>query len=107
MLFTRGKQFIATEVRKLLKKGLIGPSVSPWKAQALIIATKNHKKRMVIDYSQTINRYTLLDVHPLPHIDKIISNIGEYHIFITLDLRSAYHQVLIKPEDKPYMAFKA
>ena len=40
---------------------------------------------MIIDYSQTINRYTLLDVYPVPHIDEMINEITKYRIFITLD----------------------
>ena len=62
---------------------------------------------MVVDYSQTINRYTQLDAYPLPCIDKMVSDIIKYRIFSTLDLRSAYHQIPIKPEEKPYMAFEA
>ena len=70
------KQFKSTEVRKLLK-GIIEPNVSPWRAQSLVIAIENHKKMMVIDYSKTINRYTLLDAYPLPRIDEIISNVAK------------------------------
>ena len=62
---------------------------------------------MVVDYSQTINKYTLLDVYPPPRIDEMVSDITKYRIFSTLDLRSAYHQIPIKPEEKPYMAFEA
>ena len=62
---------------------------------------------MVIDYSQTINRFTLLDAYPLPRIDDTINAIAQYRIFSTIDLRSAYHQVSIKESDKPYTAFQA
>ena len=68
---------------------------------------ENHKKRMVIDYSQTINRFTLLDAYPLPRIDDTINAIAQYQVFSTIDLRSAYHQVSIKESDKPYTAFQA
>ena len=47
---------------------------------------KNHKKRMVIDYSQTINRFTLLDAYPLPRIDDTINAIAQYQVFSTNDL---------------------
>ena len=64
------KRFIAAEVRKLLLDGIIEPSFSPWRAQVLVARDERHKPRMVVDYSQTINRFTLLDAYPLPNIDE-------------------------------------
>ena len=101
------QKFISSEVSRLLKEGVIEPSNSPWRAQVLVTSNDNHKKRMVIDYSQTINRYTLLDAYPLPRIDEMVVHVAQYKIFSTLDLRNAYHQVSIKDEDKPYTAFEA
>ena len=101
------KQFISSEVSRLLKEGVIEPSNSPWRAQVLVTSNENHKKRMVIDYSQTINRFTLLDAYPLPRIDEMVGHVAQYKFFSTLDLRNAYHQVCIKDEDKPYTAFEA
>ena len=62
--------FITTEVQKLLHEGVIEPSESPWRAQVLVTKIENHKRRMVIDYSQTINRFTELDAYPLPRINE-------------------------------------
>ena len=95
------------EVKRLLKENIIEPSKSPWRAQVLITTNENHKKRMVVDYSQTISRYTQLDAYPLPRIEEMISYITKYRIFSTLDLTSAYHQIPIKPEEKPFTAFEA
>ena len=69
--------------------------------------SENHKRRLVIDYSQTINCFTMLDAYPLPRIDDIVNNIAQYRVFSTIDLRSAYHQVKIKDSDKLYTAFQA
>ena len=62
---------------------------------------------MAIDYSETINKFTLLDGYPLPRIDETVNKIAQYRFFSTIDLRSAYHQVAIKDQDKPYTAFEA
>ncbi|GFS56550.1 retrovirus-related Pol polyprotein from transposon 17.6 [Trichonephila clavipes] len=62
--------FMAFEVQKLLQEGVIEPSNSPWRAQAFVIRGENRKPRMVIDYSQIINKYTLLDAYPLPKIEE-------------------------------------
>ena len=67
----------------------------------------NQKKRMVIDYSQTVNRYTLLDAYPSPNIDEMVNKIAQYEVFSTVDMRSAYHQMPINTADKQYTAFEA
>ncbi len=92
---------------RLLAEGIMEPSNSPWRAQVVVTHNENHKTRMVIDYSQTINHFTLLDAYPLPRIDDTINAIAQYRVFSTIDLRSAYHQVSIKESDKPYTAFQA
>ena len=62
---------------------------------------------MVIDYSQTINRFTQLDAFPLPRISEIINDIAQYRVFSTIDLRSAYHQIPLREAERPYTAFEA
>ena len=46
--------------------------------------------RRVIDYSQTINRFTELDAYPLPKIDHQVHELAKCKLFSTLDLKSAY-----------------
>ena len=58
-----------------------------------------------MDYSQTINRYTLLDAFPLPSIDKQISEIAKGSIFSTLNLKSAYYQLPLHQENRPFTVF--
>ena len=101
------REFIESEVRRLLHEGIVEPSNSPWRAQVVVTRNENQKKRLAIDYSQTINRFTLLDAYPLPRIDDTVNAIAQYRVYSTIDLRSAYHQVSIKEEDKPYTAFQA
>lgn len=45
--------------------------------------------------------------YPRPHIYDIVNKIAQYHVFIRIDLRSMYHQILIKEQDKPYTALEA
>jgi hypothetical protein len=100
-------QFIEAEVNKLLSDGIIEKSISPWRAQVLVTSSTTHKKRMVIDYSRTINRFTELDAYPIPSINEIISKVAGYKVFSTIDLKSAYHQIPIPKKDRPYTAFEA
>ena len=104
---TEDREFIENEVQRLLKEGIIEPSNSPWRAQVVVVKGVSRKKRLAIDYSETINKFTLLDSYPLPRIDETVNKIAQYRVFSTIDLRSAYHQVAIKDTDKPYTAFEA
>ena len=101
------KVFIRQEIAKLLKDGIIEPSSSPWRAQVVVTKNDNHKKRLCVDYSQTINKFTHLDAYPLPRMQEVIKNVSQYSVYSTLDLRSAYHQVELLPEEKIYTAFEA
>ena len=101
------KQFIESQITSLLQDNIIEPSNSPWRAQVLVTTNERHKKRMVVDYSQTINRFTLLDAYPQKNISEMVEQISQYKIFSTLDLRSAYHQIPIKKEERHFTAFEA
>ena len=55
--------FIQTEIEKMIKEGVIEESTSPWRAQVLIVMNEHQRKRLVVDYSRTINRFTRLDAY--------------------------------------------
>ena len=93
-----------SEVKNLLEKGIIEESRSPWRAQAFVV--KSSKPRMVVDYSEAVNRYTELDAYPFPDVESLINAAAENSHFSKLDLKSAYHQVPIRQEDKPLTAFE-
>ncbi|KAK3893024.1 hypothetical protein Pcinc_003203 [Petrolisthes cinctipes] len=101
------RMFIEKETQRLLKEGIIEPSNSPWRAQVVVVKGDCKKPRLAIDYSETINKFTLLDGYPLPRIDDTVNKIAKYQVFSTIDLRSAYHQVPIRDEEKLYTAFEA
>ncbi|QQP58573.1 Uncharacterized protein FKW44_003939, partial [Caligus rogercresseyi] len=100
------EEFIDTEVKRMLLEDIIEPCRSPWRAQVVVV-TNSNKKRLVIDYSQTINKFTLLDAYPLPRINDLISKVAENRVFSTVDLKSAYHQVEILEDERFYTAFEA
>ena len=104
--FVRHSEFIKTEVSRLLKEGIIHESQSPWRAQCFVV-NYSKKPRMVVDYSNTINRYTPLDSYPIPRIEDILNKVGRYTHFSRIDLKSAYHQVPLKAGDYKLTAFEA
>lgn len=96
---------IASEVQKLRKSDIIEPSSSPWRAQVLVTTNQRHKKRMVIDYYQTITKYTYLDAYRQKRVDDRAEKVSQYEYFSSLDLQSASHQILLKQNEKPFTAF--
>ena len=62
---------------------------------------------MVVDYSETINKYTQLDAYPFPKIDEMVYEIAQYKVFSTIDLCSAYYQIPLSEKDRIHTAFKA
>lgn len=91
----------------MLDEGNIELSSSPWRAQVIVVKGPRRKNRLVIDCSQTINRYTYLDAYPLPKIDYIVNEVAKGKIFSSVDLKSAYHQIPLSYADKPFTAFEA
>jgi len=98
--------FIRDETQRLLSDDLIEPSNSPWRAQVLVATEQSGKRRMVIDYSRTISRFTQLDAYPLPRIDEIVE-LAQYRVFTTVDLKSTYHQLELNPRDRDFTAFQS
>ena len=72
--------FLDKEVKRLLKEGIIEASLSPWRAEVVVTKDENHKKRLAIDYSQTINRFTPLDAFPLPRISDMVNKVTHYSL---------------------------
>ena len=75
-----------------------------------MVVTKDHpnrRKRLAIDYSQTINRYTELDAYPIPRVDEFVNKVAQYRVFSSIDLKSAYHQLPLHENDRPLTAFEA
>ncbi|XP_045776080.1 uncharacterized protein LOC123874634 [Maniola jurtina] len=101
------EDFIKEEVSKLLEDGVVETSISPWRAQVLVAGGGVHRKRLVIDYSMTINKFTELDAFPLPSIESVVNNVSRFKVFSQIDLKSAYHQVPILENEKIYTAFEA
>jgi len=83
----------------LLDQGIIENSESPWRAQMLVTKDERHKRRMVIDYSQTTNRFTELDAYPLPKSDHQVHELAKCKLLSTLDLKSASYQIPLDPKD--------
>jgi hypothetical protein len=57
-----------------------------------------------VDY-RPLNAVTIKNKYPLPRIDIMFDQLSKVKVFSKIDLRSGYHQIKIRPEDIPKMAF--
>ena len=100
--------FIDGEINRLYSDGIIKPSISPWRAQIVVVKnTKNNNRRMCVDCLQTVNLFTKLNAYSLSKIEFLVNELETYCVFSTFDLRSAYHQISIAESDRPSSAFEA
>ncbi|CAN4096859.1 unnamed protein product [Withania somnifera] len=93
------------QLKDLLEKGFIRPSMSPWGAPVLFVRKKDGTLRMCIDYVQ-LNRVTIKNKYPLPRIDDLFDQLHGAKCFSKIDLRSGYHRVRVKEKDIPKTAFR-
>ena len=96
---------VKKNIDELLAKGYIRPSSSPWAFPVLLVEKKDTDvKRMCVDY-RTLNKVTIKNKDPLPHIDDLFDQLQGACVFSKIDLRSGYHQLKIHPSDIPKTAF--
>ena len=93
-------------IEDLLEKKFIRSSASPWGASILLVKKKDGSSRFCVDYRQ-LNKLTIKNKYPLPRIDDLLDQLKGAAVFSKIDLRSGYHQILVKPENVQKMTFRS
>nr|GEX15854.1 hypothetical protein [Tanacetum cinerariifolium] len=96
---------IAEQIQELSDKVFIRPSSSPWGAPVLFVKKKDGSFRMCIDYRE-LNKLTVKTHYPLPRIDDLFDQLQGSSVYSKIDLRSGYHQLIVREEDIPKTAFR-
>ena len=100
------KAIIEKEVREMLDKGVIEPSVSPYAAGVVLVPKKSGEVRFCVDY-RGLNEVTKADHYPVPLArTEIFDAMGEAQIFSCLDCQQGYWQVGVAEEDRHKTAFR-
>ena len=76
------------QLKDLLDKGFIRPSISLWGAPLLFVKKKHGSLRMCIDYRQ-LNKVTIKNKYPIPMINDLFEKLQGARHFSKIDLRSS------------------
>jgi hypothetical protein len=72
-------------IKKLLEKGSIHPSSSPWGAPVIFVLKKDGTQRLCVDY-HALNEVTIKNKYPLPRIDNLFNQLCGSCVFSKIDL---------------------
>ncbi len=95
--------------KELLDAGLVELSDGEYACATVMPAKKDilgnwTEKRMCGDY-RPVNKKTKSDRYPMPTPEELFDAVGKARVFSTLDLRSGYHQLPLREEDRVKTAF--
>ena len=119
------QEFLRREIQALLDTRIIVPSISQYAAPCMVVPRKckDPKTAQIHDLAHLIVNYKKLNKNlvprecerpnangtlalvPQPWIEHMWSTLKDKKVFSSVDLRSSYHHILIKPEDHHKTAF--
>ena len=98
------REEVARQLRKMQEAHIIQPSTSPWASPVVMVRKKDGSHRFCVDYRR-LNAVTKADTYPLPRIDDLLDQLGQFKYFSTLDLASGYWQIKVATESQEKTAF--
>ena len=84
------------QVNKLVEKGMVRSSTSPFCSPILLVHKKDGTARMCVDYC-ALNLMTIKNRILVPRIEDLFEKLQGSTYFSRIDLKSGYHEIRIKP----------
>ncbi|KAJ8048227.1 hypothetical protein HOLleu_00459 [Holothuria leucospilota] len=97
---------VTDELLKLESQGIIEkvPGASDWVSPIVVAWKKNGKIRICVDLRK-LNENMVVEKHPIPHIEELLTELQGASCFSKLDLKSAYHQLELHEESRNLTTF--
>ena len=96
---------IEEAIKELLELDLLRPSSSPYASSVVMVNKKDGILRMCICF-RSFNKNTLKNRYPIPRICEVMDDLHGSYFFSNIELRCGYHQIQMKEEDIPNIAFR-
>lgn len=86
------------EFKSMLEAGICRPSKSAWASPLHLVPKKDGQFRPCGDY-RALNAITIPDRYPIPRVQDFTYFLTGKTVFSKIDIKKAYHNVLINPDD--------
>jgi hypothetical protein len=101
--------FQKSEIEKIITEfhhlGVICLSQSPFSAPVLLVRKADGSWQLCVD-CRALNQEMIKDKYPIPVIDGVLDELHGAVIFLKLDLCFGYHQIRMRVDDMPKIAFR-
>ena len=98
------KPKVEKELDRLVETGILTKvETSDWATPIVPVMKKNGSLRICGDFKVTVNQALEVDQYPLPKVEDIFASLAGGEKFSKLDLKNAYLQMTVKPEDRKYL----
>lgn len=103
------REILIDIVQDYEKQDIIEKCQSNYNSPAILVPKKDENNdktdyRFVVDYRK-LNEISEISNFPIPHIDDILDSLGGCGYFTTLDIKGAFHQILLDERSQDYTAF--
>lgn len=98
------QKHIDNELQKMLDLDVIERSFSGWSSPVVMVPKKDKTYRFCVDYRK-LNAVTEKDAYPLPYISTILDSLRNAKFLSSLDIKSAYWQILLEEDSRQYTSF--